>query len=65
MNPSGNNAGTDPGRSHGDDARRPDIDSREGDPRKRDQQDRRTAGPAGERKVRKDDPSRAPESGTP
>lgn len=39
------------------------LDSREGDPRKQDQQDVRTAGPTSDRA--KDDPSRAPESGTP
>lgn len=43
---------------------RPDLDSREGDPRKRDQQDLRTSG-RDERELDKDDPSRAPESGTP
>lgn len=38
--------------------------SREGDPRERDDQDRRTAG-ARDGQRAKDDPSRAPESGTP
>ena len=42
-----------------------DLDSREGDPRKRDQQDMRTLGRDGDRDVDKDDPSRAPASGTP
>ncbi|HZX79575.1 MAG TPA: hypothetical protein VFE72_01300 [Lysobacter sp.] len=43
---------------------RMETSSREGDVRKRDQQDARTAG-SERRDVAKDDPSRAPESGTP
>ena len=39
--------------------------SREGDPRKQDQQDLRTASNGDGDGVPKDDPSRAPESGTP
>lgn len=42
----------------------PPADSREGDPRKRDQQDLRTADRDGDDRP-PDDPSRAPESGTP
>ncbi|MFC0677129.1 hypothetical protein ACFFGH_04570 [Lysobacter korlensis] len=41
-----------------------ELPNREGDPRKRGQQDLRTMGEA-EDGLRKDDPSRAPESGTP
>lgn len=41
------------------------TDSREGDPRKADQQDQRTSVAGPDREVAKDDPSRAPESGTP
>ncbi|HZH42506.1 MAG TPA: hypothetical protein VEY50_00240 [Lysobacter sp.] len=42
----------------------PRESSRDGDPRQRDGQDARTLD-AGERERAKDDPSRAPESGTP
>jgi len=42
-----------------------ELRSREGDPRKRGQQDLRTAGSGKLNGRPKDDPSRAPESGTP
>jgi hypothetical protein len=42
----------------------PPADSREGDPRKRDQQDLRTAGRDEDNRA-PDDPAKAPESGTP
>jgi len=64
MNSTGNTPGTGTqGRQTGGEAGRPDLDSREGDPRKRDQQDLRTLGR--DDGLQKDDPSRAPESGTP
>lgn len=46
------------------DNQRRDLKSREGDPRKVGEQDQRTAGPRDQGRA-KDDPSRAPESGTP
>lgn len=54
-------------RNPGGERQAPDraLDSREGDPRKRDQQDVRTQGQDRDREAAKDDPSRAPESGTP
>lgn len=59
---SGKNTGKDATRKSGKSA---GTGAREGDPRKRDQQDTRAAGSGSRHDGAKDDPSRAPESGTP
>lgn len=53
------------GRAGMNDGAREGTQGREGDPRNHESQDRRTAGARREDGRAKDDPSRAPESGTP